>query len=139
MISPKSKAEIDILCGNHQSNMSLPIITNAAFVSRRHFEEFVRGLPPDYDAVKFCFIRHSIPPQDDRNLPAGNNLTQLSLILMPMKDTNTATWESTEVIENGMIHTLCFCEPGRPDRPDRNGTGHCPPASGCDSLPGGNP
>jgi len=51
-------------------------------------------------------------------------------LFVPMKDTNQATWESTEADENGMISTLSFCVPGRPDN---NTTGHCPPASGCNT------
>ena len=118
MIERITKAQLNTLTAKHNNNMNLPILTNAVFVTREH------------DAYKICFIRHDSPPLDTRISPAGNNLTQLSLIFVPMKDTNQATWESTEADENGMISTLSFCVPGRPDN---NTTGHCPPASGCNT------
>ena len=129
MIAPKTKPEIKRLTDNHTNNKNLPIKTDAIFVTRQHLNEFLTNLPP-HDAYKICFIRHDSPPLDTRISPAGNNLTQLSLIFVPMKDTNQATWESTEADENGMISTLSFCVPGRPDN---NTTGHCPPASGCNT------
>lgn len=139
MTEPITKAKLDKLIANHSQNRNLKIVTDAVFVKRDHFREFVNSLPTETDAIKICFIRHKFPPQDPRILAAeqGNDLTQLSLIFVPVKNTNFATWASTEATDqNDLIPTLCFCEPGRPDG---NSTGHCPPASGCDSLPGGNP
>jgi hypothetical protein len=134
MLNPITNDRLDELKNNHQNimNNGLPIITKALFVTRLHFEDFVNSLPQDCDAIKICFIRHEIPPQDRRILPAGNNLSQLSLILVPMKNTNRSTWESEVATgQNSLITTLCFCVPGVPDG---SSTGHCPPASGC---PGG--
>lgn len=131
MIAPKTKAELDMLIAKHTNNKNLPIKTNAIFVTREHFEQFLNSVPANHDAFKICFIRHDfIPPDPSRILPAepGSNLTQLSLIFVPMRDTNRGTWESTEAVENGIISTLSFCVPGIPDR---DSTGHCPPASGC--------
>jgi|KBSSwiStaDraftv2_1062776.scaffolds.fasta_scaffold1113950_1 hypothetical protein len=130
MIERITKAQLNTLTAKHNNNMNLPILTNAVFVTREHLDRFLNSLPREHDAYKICFIRHDSPPLDTRISPAGNNLTQLSLIFVPMKDTNQATWESTEADENGMISTLSFCVPGRPDN---NTTGHCPPASGCNT------
>lgn len=130
MIESITKAKLNKLIANHNNNRDLEIITDAVFVTRDHLEEFLTSLNnlPNHDAYKICFIRHDTPPLDDRISPAGNNVTQLSLIFVPLKNTDRITWTSEEVTENGLIPTLCFCEPGRPDR---NSTGHCPPASGC--------
>ena len=104
-------------------------MTDAVFVTRDHLLEFLNNTPSGLDAYKICFIRHDTPPLDDRISAAGNNLTQLSLMFVPVKDTNTVTWKSTEANDqDGKITTLCFCVPGIPDG---NSTGHCPPASGC--------
>ena len=133
MIEPITKAKLNKLIANHNKNRNLEIITDAVFVSRGHFKGFVDSLPTDCDAIKICFIRHKLPRPDSRILPAeqGNDLTQLSLIFVPVKNTDFETWKSTEATDqNGLIPTLCFCEPGKPDG---NRTGHCPPASGCPS------
>jgi len=143
MIAPKTKAEIKRLTDNHTNNKNLPIITNSVFVTRQHFEQFLDNLPVDHDAFKICFIRHEfIPPDPSKILPVpGSNLTQLSLIFVPMRDTDRVTWASTEATDpndNDRISTLSFCVPGIPDR---DSTGHCPPASGCPPPDGssGNP
>ena len=132
MIESITKAKLNKLTANHKNNKDFRIMTDAVFVTRQHLEEFLKSLPQalkDHDAYKICFIRHETPPLDDRISPAGNNLTQLSLIFVPVKNTNFVTWKSTEVTDqNGLIPTLCFCEPGKPDG---NSTGHCPPAIGC--------
>jgi hypothetical protein len=129
MIESITKAKLDKLIANHNKNRKLEIVTDAVFVTRKHFDQFLSRLPQNHDAFKICFIRHDTPPLDPRILPAGNNVTQLSLIFVPMKNTDRVTWKSTEAADDdGTIRTLCFCEPGRRD--DDN-TGHCPPASGC--------
>ncbi len=130
MISPKTKTEIDTLCENHKNNPNLPIRTNAVFITRDHFDAFRNNLPQDCDAIKICYIRHKFPPQDSRILPAepGNDLTQLSLIFIPTKNTNRSTWNSELADLNGLVPTLCFCEPGKPDG---DSTGHCPPNKPC--------
>jgi len=130
MIAPKTKPEIKRLTDNHTNNKNLPIKTDAIFVTRQHLNEFLTNLPP-HDAYKICFIRHDTPPADDRILPAGNNVTQLSLIFVPVNNTDRITWISEDVTDqNGLIPTLSFCVPGIPDR---DSTGHCPPASGCNT------
>lgn len=129
MIEKITKVELGKLIANHRNNKDFRIVTDAVFVTKDHLETFLSGLPSEHDAYKICFIRHETPPLDDRISPAGNNLTQLSLIFVPVKDTNKSTWKSTEATNpDGTITTLCFCKPGVPDR---NSTGHCPPASGC--------
>ena len=107
----------------------MPFITNAAFITGKHLDEFVEGQPPNCDALKFFFVRFpSGPPDSDKFLPAGNNLTPAFLIFIPLKDTNLANGTSTEIADtNGNIETLCVCEPGVLDP----ATGVCPPKRGC--------
>jgi len=127
MLNPITKAQLDKLTDNHKNNKDFRIMTDAVFVTRDHLNEFLNGLPTNCDAIKICFIRHKTPPSDTRILEAGNNLTQLSLIFVPVKNTNRETWTSKEVTKKGLIPTLCFCVPGIPDE---KSTGHCPP---CDT------
>ena len=126
---PISKAALDQLTANHKNNPDLPVITNAVFISRAHFEKFVSNLPSEYDALKICFVRFPANPKDPlRILEAGNNLTQLSLILTPVKGTDKLKWSSEDVTDqNGNLITLCVCEPGVDDQ---NGTGLTPPKTG---------
>ena len=129
MLNSITKADLDKLIGNFRINKDLPFITDAAFITRKHLDEFVKGQPPNCDALKICFVRFpSIPPDPDKILAAGNNLTQVSLIFVPLKETNLANWTSTEIADaNGNIETLCVCEPGVLDP----ATGVCPPKKGC--------
>ena len=132
MIKSRTKDDIRKLSDNHRNNRQLSIETDAVFVTRKHLAMFVRSLPQECDALKIMFIRHQTPPQDPRIKSVGNNLTQLSLIFVPLKDTNNSTWVGTTITDqNDKVLTLCFCEPGEIDRPERDSTGHCPPASGC--------
>jgi hypothetical protein len=121
-----SGSKLEELMNNNKDNIELPVVTNAAFITRKHFEEFQSSLPADYDALKFCFVRFpATPPDPTKILPAGNNLTQISLIIVGTKKTDRVTWNSTGVTDvNGNLITLCVCEPGEND--DDN-TGVCPP------------
>ena len=132
MIEKIDKETLDTLIANHKNNKDFRIMTDAVFVTKKHLEEFLDTLRTDnlqHNAYKICFIRHETPTSDRRILPAGNNLTQLSLIFVPVKNTNTGRWDSSTEAKNGdkTITTLCFCKPGIEDG---KSTGHCPP---CDS------
>lgn len=134
MIKFISKTNLDRLIDNHKNNKGLPILTDAVFITRKHFDEYVKGLPQDYDALKICFVRfESNPPDPDRILEAGNNLTQVSLIFVPVKNTDQSTWTSTGVTDqNDVLRTLCVCEP---NIDDQNNTGVVPPKNGEESSP----
>lgn len=134
MIELITKDKLNELQANHKNNKDFRIMTDAVFVTRAHLEKFLSALAKnhsEHDAYKICFIRHKSSPKDSRILSAGNNLTQLSLIIVPTKKTNTLTWDSTDVTEkDGKIPTLSFCTPGKSDK---NSTGHCPPQKPCQS------
>ena len=121
---------------NHKTNANLPVMTDAVFITRKHFDEFVGGFPQECDALKICFVRFPANPKDpDRIMEAGNNQTQLSLIIIPVKETNSDTWSSTDAADDdGNLRALCVCEPGIDDN---NGTGLTPPKGSNENPSGG--
>ena len=126
MLKPISSTRLEELCANYRNNKSLLNETNAVFITKKHLSDFVDGLPQPCDAVKICFVRFSSTPPDPVTIKdAGNNLTQVSLIFVPLSNTNSATWESTEIAGE---NSLCVCEP---TVDDTNSTGVCPPKKGC--------
>ena len=129
MIKTISKPDLTQLISNHKNNPGLPVMTEDIFIGRDHFEDFIKSLPQNYDALKICFVRFPATPKDpERILESGNNLTQLSLILVPVKGTNRLSWSSSDVTDaNGNLMALCVCEPGVDDN---NATGVVPPKGG---------
>ena len=128
MLKAINQARLTILCNNYKNNKALPNETNAVFITKDHLTEFVNGLPANCDAVKICFVRfESTPPDPAKILPAGNNLTQVTLIFVPLSNTDRASWISTEITG---ANTLCVCEP---TIDDNDSTGLCPPKRGCNT------
>src|SRR6186713_245471 len=131
MLKPITKTELDDLILNHQGNKTLPIETDAVFITKEHLKDFVDDLPGKSNAVKICFVRFKSDPKEPKKIKdAGNNLTQVSLVFVPVevKDGTRSSWSSDEVLVNGFLNTLCVCEPGIDDN---NDTGLCPPNEGC--------
>jgi hypothetical protein len=120
------KSELDKLVDNHMNNMGLPVTTNAAFISRRHLENYLQGLPGDCDAIKVCYVRFDGTTSDPARIAVvGNNLTQLSLVFVGMTKTDIKNWNSTEITDAaGNLKTLCVCDPAVDDQDQ---TGLCPP------------
>ena len=126
MIKNITEQKLTELIANNKTNANLPVMTDTVFIALDHFNEFLRGLPQECDALKICFVRFPANPKDPgRILEAGNNLTQLSLVIIPVKATNSANWSSTDATDkDGNLRALCVCEPGIDDN---NGTGLIPP------------
>ncbi len=148
MLTTKSILELDALTDNHKNNMNLPIETQAVFVTLKHLKDYIslvedrhnKPTAPDFDvnkvcdAIKICFVRFEFMPNNNQILPAGKDLagkelTQVSLIFVPVKTADRSKdWSSQELSKNDGLQALCVCEP---PADDRDSTGVCPPNKGC--------
>ena len=129
-------SEIKKLTDNHIRNVNLPVLTQAVFVGLDELKTFISNAEklPRCDTIKISFIRYSRGEAtiDDRIKHAGKNLSQVSLIFVPVDTINLRDWSNRDLINDGSekIETLCVCEPGQNLSKD-DLTGLCPPASGC--------
>ena len=145
MIKPISLTKLDSLCENYQTNLGLSIESMAAFLNLAHLEDYIsqikarhniQGAKPDEicDTIKICFVRYEGKDTSGKILLAGKGrngkeLSQTSLILVPVNTSNAATWESKELEKSDGLLSLCVCEP---NVNDQNHTGLCPPNENCE-------
>jgi hypothetical protein len=132
MISPKTTAEIDSLASNHRRNTSLPIRTNAAFIKLAQLEQFisqVRTSHPSADTFQINIIRYPLPANTPDLEVAGNNLSQVSLMFIPVRTINASSWSvQTVVDQNNQALSLSINDPNSPTHVDN---GLCPPKGSC--------
>ncbi|HET9278974.1 MAG TPA: hypothetical protein VFN95_12340 [Flavitalea sp.] len=136
MIKPRQVAELDKLLSNHVNNMTLPILTQAAFIKLDHLKDFISQIEARHntcDTIKICFVRYEFKPNSQILLAGkdatGKEMTQISLVLAPVKTADpSVNWRSALLTKPDGALTLCVCEP---EVDDFNDTGLCPPNQGC--------
>lgn len=126
--------QIRQLALNHREHRNLPFVTNAAFIKLEMLESFLSQAKtnhPDCDTLQINFIRYDLNNAENWISPAGENLSQVSLQLFPVKVQNMENWQVTLPVEN-LITTFCFCPPVANYKEGVSGI--CPPRGNCEPV-----
>lgn len=137
LISP---TELTRLADNYRENIKLtPFETKGAIISLEALNEFISGAQrlhqANFDAIRIYFVRHKLTTTVAKNhinkVAEGSELSQVSLILAPVKIRNRDQWQMEELNDNGDILTLCVCHPEDIVTENPVQTGLCPPKPSC--------
>ena len=139
MNKPISYTQLMGFFQNHQNNPDLSVMTNSVVIDLLQLDKFIAQAKnnPDCDAVKIYFIRYPLQQDEDHIKTPGNNLSQISLAIVPAKFIDDNGWVYYDWIAKDLkdqdginIFTLLVCEPGYPrDKTDKNSL--CPPKGTC--------
>jgi len=131
-----SEIKLKQLVSNFRNNRNLPFTTDAAAISLEQLESYIAEAKTKYsgnlNGFRIYFIRY---PLGDGPAPAGigkagNNLSQPSVVFVPLKNYDAATGAGEDsVLENpGDLYVLSFGDPAGPGGDDS--TALCPPKCG---------
>ncbi len=122
---------------NFRSNTELPFFTNAAAVSLDQLENFIAEAKTKYPKNNFTgfriyLIRYPMnekSPVSESIQKAGKNLSQLSFVIVPVKNYDHKTGSGDDfVLENpGDLYLLAFSDP---EADPGDTTALCPPKCG---------
>jgi len=123
-------SQLASLAKNHQDNRTLPVKTDAIAIDLLELDKFITRAKNNMncDAAKIYFIRYPLLSDQNHILTSGNNLSQISLAIVPAKFLEYQDWTAKDLKEEDGINifTLLVCEPGEPrDKSDKQGI--CPP------------
>lgn len=119
---------------------NLPFKSQTAAISLKELKAFIKEAEDnhlrDFDAVKIYFVRYEFKPgvketQIEKAIKE-NDLSQVSLVIVPAKITNRAEWTVKELKDKSddtKILSLCVCNPE--NDPVKDETGMCPPKGDC--------
>jgi hypothetical protein len=100
-------------------NNKTPFTTNSAGISLKELEEFIskaKANCPDFAGLRVYLVRYPISTQKaelvkDRIRSDGNNLSQPSLVLVPMKSFDPATGAGDDFKVGNDVYALSFADP----------------------------
>ena len=123
---------------NFRGNVDAKFVTNAATVSLKQLENFINEAKekyhdPSFTGFRIYLIRYPLNdggPSSDRIGKAGNNLSQPSFVLVPVKNHVHGEGSGDDfVLPNpGDLYVLAFSDPTATDPDDS--TALCPPRCG---------
>jgi len=122
---------------NFRTNADLGFTTNSATVSLEQLENFIieakEKYPSSMNGFRIYFVRYSLAdggPNLENIKQAGKNLSQPSLVLVPVKNYGQLKGTGNDfVLDNpGDLYVLAFSEPDSTDPDDS--TTLCPPKCG---------
>jgi hypothetical protein len=117
-----------------QINRNLPFITNSATISLDQLENFLKDVkqqcPEGVNGIRIEFVRFQAGGNSSGKLQgAGGGLSQVSLVLLPLKNYNASTGTGEiSPLDSGEVYTLAFSDPQTTDPGDT--TVLCPPKCG---------
>ena len=102
-------------------NNRTPFTTNSAAISLKELEEFIskaKANCPDFAGLRIYLVRYDLPAQKaeqvkDRIKSDVNNLSQPSLVLVPMRsfDPATGAGDDFKVGSSNDVYALSFADP----------------------------
>jgi len=115
---------------NHKNNKTLSFETDSAGISLSELEDFIKNVRtnyPDSNGIRFYFVRYSLSAGTDNIRTSGNNLSQPSIVLVPVKSFDPAKGigDDTKVGTSEQVFALAFTDPDGSDPGDT--TILCPP------------
>ena len=127
-------SQLESLSRNHRDNPTLPVMTNSVAIDLLELDKFITRAKNNMncDAAKIYFIRYPLSSNEGFIVTPDNNLSQISLAIVPGQFIHYTDWTAKDLMEEDGIHifTLLVCEPGTPRNPgDRNTL--CPPKGTC--------
>lgn len=131
MTKTMNLTEIEQLAFNHRQHRDLPSMTNAVFIDIKEFQAFLseaQASHPDCDTLQVNFIRYELAKDEYWISAAGNNLSQVSLQMFPVKAADKLNWKVNNPAGVDVV-TFAVCPPG-PDYKEKI-SGICPPKGSC--------
>ena len=120
-------------------NNRTPFTTNSAGISLKELEEFIQEAKvncPDFAGLRIYLVRYPLTAQKATEVKGRigsdvNNLTQPSLVLVPMKSFDSAkgAGEDYKVGSSNDVYALAIADPDSPDDPEEASI-LCPPKCG---------
>jgi len=120
-------------------NNRTPFTTNSAVISLKELQEFIEEAKvncPDFAALRIYLVRYPLPAQKAEQVikrirSEGNNLSQPSFVLVPMKSFDSAkgAGDDFKVGSSNDVYALAIADPENPDDP-QEGSILCPPKCG---------
>jgi hypothetical protein len=116
---------------NHKNNKTLAFATDSACISLSELEDFIKAAkanyPTDFTGFRIYFVRYPLPASTENIRTAGSNLSQPSLVLVPVKsfDPTKGSGEDYKVGTSEQVYALAFTDPDGSDPGDS--TILCPP------------
>jgi len=104
---------------NNFKNNRTPFTTNSATISLKELEEFIskaKANCPGFAGLHIYLVRYDLPAQKaaevkDRIKSDGNDLSQPSLVLVPMKSFDPATGTGEDFKVGDDVYALSFADP----------------------------
>ena len=119
---------------NYKNNKTLPSSTNSAAISLSELENFIKAAKENYQAdftgLRIYFIRYPLSAGTERIGTSGNNLSQPSIVLVPVKSFNASvgSGDDYKVGTSEQVYALAFADPDSSDPQEASIL--CPPKCG---------
>ena len=119
---------------NHKNNKTLSFETDSAGISLSELEDYIKAAkatyPADFNGIRICFVRYPLSAKKDKIKPSGNNLSQPSIVLVPVKSFNASvgSGDDYKVGTSEQVYALAFADPDSSDPQEASIL--CPPKCG---------
>jgi len=117
---------------NHKNNKTLSFETDSASISLSELEDFIKSAkanyPTGFTGLRIYFVRYPLSAGTANLKTAGSDLSQPSIVLVPVKSYDSAkgnTGEDLKVGTTDQVYALAFADPDSPDPGDTSIL--CPP------------
>jgi len=116
---------------NHKNNKALTFETDSAGISLSELEDFIKTIRtkyPDFNGIRFSFVRYPLSAGTDNIKLSENNLSQPSIVLVPVKSFDPAKGigDDSKVGTSEQVFALAFADPDGTDDPGDSSI-LCPP------------
>lgn len=121
---------------NFKNSKPSSFATDSAAISLEELEKFIteakKNYPTDLTGIRIYFVQYPLPDEKanslkDKILSAGNNLSQPSIVLVPVRafDSSTGSGKDYTIGTSDAVYALAFSDPESTDPADT--TVLCPP------------
>src|SRR5262245_53783628 len=116
---------------NHKNNKTLSFATDSATISLSELEDFIKSAkekyPTGFTGLRIYFVRYPLTADTENIKTAGNNLSQPSIVLVPVKSSDPKKGiEDYKVGTSEQVYAMAFADPEDPSDPG-DSTILCPP------------
>ena len=117
---------------NHKNNKTHALETESAGISLSELEDYITAVkatyPADLNGIRICFVRYPLPANKNKIKSSGNNLSQLSIVFVPVKSFDPATGmgDDYKVGTSEQVYALAFTDPEGAEDPGDSSI-LCPP------------
>ena len=116
---------------NHKNNKTLSFETDSAGISLSELEAFIKTVRtnyPDFNGIRIDFVRYPLSAGTVNIRSSGNNLSQPSIVLVPVRSFDSAKGmgDDSKVGASEQVFALAFTDPEGPSDPGDT-TILCPP------------